>query len=106
MSVANWGLCAFVCAGFAGTMEAAERKCGEFASETLKVAGTTRESRLVVPKTVDLSKPAPLLVAFHGMLIDSKDLMPRSGVGHMWGTKADIDETIWQFFAEHPRGNK
>src|SRR5262249_18466610 len=55
---------------------AAEPKHGEFASETVKVNGTTREYRLVVPKDVDLTKPAPLVVAFHGMLIDSKDLMP------------------------------
>jgi polyhydroxybutyrate depolymerase len=30
----------------------------------------------VVPKSIDLSKPAPLVVAFHGFLIDSKDAMP------------------------------
>jgi hypothetical protein len=24
-------------------------------------------------------------------------------LGHMWATKADINETIWQFFADHPR---
>ena len=29
-----------------------------------------------MPKTVDLSKPSPLVVAFHGMSIDSKDVMP------------------------------
>src|SRR5262245_3423282 len=55
---------------------AAEPKAGNFASEKLKVAGATREYRLVVPKTVDLTKPAPLVVAFHGILIDSKDVMP------------------------------
>ena len=49
---------------------------GEFANETVKVANVTREYRLVVPKTVNLSNPAPLVVAFHGMLIDSKDLEP------------------------------
>ncbi|MDX1926562.1 MAG: PHB depolymerase family esterase, partial [Pirellulaceae bacterium] len=37
----------------------------------------TRVYRLVVPKTVDLAKPVALVVAFHGMLIDSKDLMPK-----------------------------
>jgi polyhydroxybutyrate depolymerase len=26
--------------------------------------------------------------------------------GHMWGTKANINETIWQFFADHPRTKK
>jgi polyhydroxybutyrate depolymerase len=54
----------------------AQPKHGEFASESLKVGSGTREYRLVVPKSVDLSKPAPLVVAFHGMGIDSKDLMP------------------------------
>src|SRR5262245_40636446 len=63
------------CVGLAQTA-AAEPKHGEFASETIKVGGVTREYRLVVPKSVDLSKPAPLVVAFHGMLIDSKDVMP------------------------------
>jgi hypothetical protein len=36
-----------------------------------------RTYRLVAPESVGLAKPAPLVVAFHGMLIDSKDLMPR-----------------------------
>jgi len=63
-------------AACAGAACAAEPKQGEFASETLKVGTATREYRLVVPKAVDLAKPAPLVVAFHGMLIDSKDLMP------------------------------
>src|SRR5262245_41243475 len=49
---------------------------GDFGSETVKVGTASRVYRLVVPKTVDLSKPAPLVVAFHGMLIDSKDVMP------------------------------
>lgn len=26
-----------------------------------------------------------------------------AGLGHEWGTKAGINETIWRFFAEHPR---
>jgi polyhydroxybutyrate depolymerase len=58
--------------GFAG-----EPKHGDFGAETIKVGKATREYRLVVPKTVDLAKPAPLVVAFHGMLIDSKDVMPQ-----------------------------
>jgi predicted esterase len=29
-----------------------------------------------------------------------------AGVGHIWGTAANINETIWRFFAEHPRGKK
>jgi polyhydroxybutyrate depolymerase len=27
-------------------------------------------------------------------------------VGHMWGTKADINETIWKFFDNHPLEKK
>ncbi len=57
-------------------IEAGEPKHGNFGSETVKVGDSTREYRLVVPKSIDLAKPAPLVVAFHGMLIDSKDLMP------------------------------
>jgi polyhydroxybutyrate depolymerase len=49
---------------------------GVFPNEKLTVNGTGREYRLVVPKSVDGSKPVPLLFAFHGFLIDSKDLMP------------------------------
>src|SRR4051812_49192080 len=59
-----------------GTLGAAEPKQGNFGTETIKVGEAMREYRLVVPKTIDLAKPAPLVVAFHGMLIDSKDLMP------------------------------
>ena len=43
----------------------------------MEAAGLPRTYRLVVPKTVDLAQPAPLVVAFHGMLIDGKDVMPR-----------------------------
>ena len=25
------------------------------------------------------------------------------GQGHLWGTKSGINETIWKFFAAHPR---
>jgi polyhydroxybutyrate depolymerase len=57
--------------------EPAGAQHGEFAAETVQVGRTTREYRLVVPKSVNLSKPAPLVIAFHGMLIDSKDVMPR-----------------------------
>src|SRR5437016_10738790 len=77
MSFTNRVLLAVLCAGLAGPGEAAEPKHGDFGSETVKVGDVTREYRLVVPNTVDLSKPAPLVVAFHGMLIDSKDFMPR-----------------------------
>jgi polyhydroxybutyrate depolymerase len=27
-------------------------------------------------------------------------------VGHMWGTQADINETIWKFFDDHPLEKK
>lgn len=50
---------------------------GVFPNEKLTVGKQTREYRLVVPKSVDQSKPAPLVIAFHGMGIDSKDLMPK-----------------------------
>ena len=49
---------------------------GTFPDETLEVNGQSREYRLVVPKSIEPAKPVPVLVAFHGFLIDSKDLMP------------------------------
>jgi polyhydroxybutyrate depolymerase len=49
---------------------------GEFESETVQVADVTRTYRLFVPRSVDLAKPAPLVFAFHGFLIDNKDAMP------------------------------
>lgn len=55
----------------------AQRGQGEFASLSLKVGEDARVYRLVVPKSVDLSKPAPVVFAFHGYLIDSKDAMPK-----------------------------
>src|SRR5262249_27295870 len=61
----------------ASAAEPAAPTPGEFAAETVKVGNATREYRLVVPKSVDLSTPAPLVIAFHGMLIDSKDVMPK-----------------------------
>lgn len=54
-----------------------EPEHGEFATESVQVGRTNRIYRLVVPNSVDLEKPAPLVIAFHGMLIDTKDLMPR-----------------------------
>jgi poly(3-hydroxybutyrate) depolymerase len=62
--------------GSGAPLDAAEPRVGEFASESLAIGKQTRVYRLVVPKTVDLTKPAPLVVSFHGMGIDSKDLMP------------------------------
>lgn len=52
-------------------------KPGEFAAESVQIGKVKREYRLVVPKTVDLTKSAPLVVAFHGMIIDNKDVMPK-----------------------------
>jgi len=51
-------------------------KAGIFPDETIEVNGKTREYRLVVPDSLDLKKPAPLVFAFHGFG-DSKDTMPR-----------------------------
>src|SRR5262245_9740013 len=55
-----------------GSVRAAEPRQGNFGDESLKVDSDQREYRLVVPKTVDLKKPVPLVFAFHGLLIDSK----------------------------------
>lgn len=77
MSVTRFVSLAVLILSLVARTAAAERNAGEFPAETLKVGRDTREYRLVVPKTVDLAKPAPLVVAFHGMLIDSKDVMPK-----------------------------
>lgn len=69
-------LSATLCAAFASPARA-NPKPGEFPNESIQVDAITREYRLFVPKSVDFAKPAPLVVAFHGMLIDSKDLMPK-----------------------------
>jgi len=74
MSLAVKVLLVLMFVGFAGP---GEPKHGDFGNETIKVGGVTREYRLVAPKMVDLTKPAPLVIAFHGMLVDSKDLMPQ-----------------------------
>src|SRR5262245_48710685 len=50
---------------------------GTFPDEKITVGKESRTFRLVVPKSVDLTKPAPLVIAFHGLLIDSKDVMPK-----------------------------
>ncbi|MDX1928396.1 MAG: hypothetical protein SFV81_17845, partial [Pirellulaceae bacterium] len=54
-----------------------EPRQGEIGARKIEIDDETRVYRLVVPKTVDLAKPVALVVAFHGMLIDSKDLMPK-----------------------------
>ena len=56
---------------------AAGGKHGEFGDERIDVNGVERVYRLVVPKSVDLKTASPLVIAFHGIKIDSKDLMPR-----------------------------
>jgi poly(3-hydroxybutyrate) depolymerase len=79
MSLAIRVLSVLVCFGSALAAGAAEPRHGEFGSESVRVGSATREYRLVAPKTVDLAKPAPLVVAFHGMLIDSKDPQDAAG---------------------------
>jgi len=63
-------------AGLVSAAHAVEPQHGEFATESLQVGHATRVYRLVVPNSVDLKEPAPLVIAFHGMLMDTKDLMP------------------------------
>lgn len=93
-----------------------EAKHGTFTSESILVGAQKREYRLVVPKSVDLAKPAPFLVAFHGMGIDSKDLMPKytklddlaadkkfilvypEAVGRSWGLVPDKVKADLAFF--------
>ncbi|HEY1067567.1 MAG TPA: PHB depolymerase family esterase [Pirellulales bacterium] len=50
-------------------------KSGVFGHVEVAVNGVERAYRLVVPKSLDLNKPAPLVFAYHG-LGDSKDWMP------------------------------
>src|ERR1041385_1612872 len=89
---------------------------GVFPDEKLKVGKQTREYRLVVPKSVDLSKPTPLVFAFHGMGVDSKDFMPKytkldelanrkkfllvypGAEGRSWGLVPDKVKTDLAFF--------
>jgi len=86
------------------------------ATESLKVGTQTRDFRLVVPKVVDLTKPAPLVFAFHGIGTDSTDLMPRytkldelaaakgfvlvypAAVGRSWGIAPDKVKADLAFF--------
>lgn len=76
MRLAGIFLSLIVVAVLWGTAAPAGSRHGNFAAESLKVGAEKREYRLVVPETVDLAKPAPLVFAFHGFLIDSKDAMP------------------------------
>ena len=74
-------------------------KPGTFPDESVKVGKETRTFRLVVPKSVDLAKPAPLVIAFHGMGIDSKDLMPKY-------TKLDDLADEKKFIVVYPEAKK
>jgi len=91
-------------------------KHGVFKSETVQVGKATREYRLVVPETVDLNKPVSLVVAFHGIAIDSKDVMPKytqlsetaekhgfivvypEAIGKSWGIAPDKVKNDLDFF--------
>jgi poly(3-hydroxybutyrate) depolymerase len=57
-------------------------KYGTFPTEVIDVCGKEREYRLVVPLSVDLSRPVPLVFAFHG-IFEGKDYMP--GYSHLDG---------------------
>ena len=74
---------------------AAEPRPGEFPAESVQVGHVERAYRLVVPKSVDLSQPAPLVIAFHGMLIDSKDVMP-------WYTRLNHTAAVHKFLLAYP----
>ncbi len=52
------------------------KPAGVFPNEELLVQDQKRTYRLIVPKSINRNQPAPLMVAFHGMLIDNKDVMP------------------------------
>jgi polyhydroxybutyrate depolymerase len=104
------------CQPAAGQKTEGKGQAGTFASESIMVGNKAREFRLVVPKSVDLQKPAPLLIAFHGMGIDSKDVMPRytkldelaaekkfilvfpEAEGKSWGLVPDKVKTDLSFF--------
>jgi polyhydroxybutyrate depolymerase len=64
------------CRPLAADDKSAAGAAGTFPNESITVGDKKRVFRLVVPKSVDLSRPAPLVVAFHGMGVDSKDFMP------------------------------
>jgi polyhydroxybutyrate depolymerase len=73
----------------------AEPRHGNFAAEFLQVGKDRREYRLVVPKSVDLTRPAPLVLACHGFLIDSKDAMP-------WYSKLNDTAAKHKFILVYP----
>lgn len=49
---------------------------GTFENNQIAVDKVVRKYRLVVSPKLDLNQPSALIVAFHGLGIDSKDLMP------------------------------
>ena len=89
---------------------------GNFAAETIQVGDDKREYRLVIPASIDLKHPSPLVVAFHGMLVDSKDVMPLytrfnetaakhkfvlaypNAIGGSWGLSAEKTRKDLAFF--------
>jgi polyhydroxybutyrate depolymerase len=62
--------------GGSGPGNGGDGEAGTFPDLRINVKGVERAFRLVVPETVDLSRPAALVFAFHGFLIDDKDIMP------------------------------
>jgi polyhydroxybutyrate depolymerase len=67
--------CLFACAYFLRAADAPvfPGQAGTFADEKITVGNETREYRLMVPDSLDLSKPVPIVFAFHGMGEDNKD---------------------------------
>ncbi|MBK7008126.1 MAG: hypothetical protein IPN73_08385 [Saprospiraceae bacterium] len=51
-------------------------KAGTFENNAITVDGETRNYRLVVSEKLNLQNPNKIIFAFHGLGIDSKDLMP------------------------------
>ncbi|HTB61976.1 MAG TPA: PHB depolymerase family esterase, partial [Opitutales bacterium] len=57
----------------APVVQALPGKAGTFPDEKITVGAEVREYRLIVPDSLDLSKPVPIVFAFHGMGEDNKD---------------------------------
>lgn len=52
-------------------------RAGTLPDERIEVRGGQRAYRLVVPENARGAGPVPLVFAFHGFRVDSKDVMPR-----------------------------
>lgn len=52
-------------------------KKGVSEDESIKVNGVNRTYRLIVPESIDLKQPVPVLFSFHGFLLDSAEFMSR-----------------------------